>query len=112
MGDTPDLEHINLIENLTSELKNLNTSTAGKNVNVDGVDYSSDVLLIHQLIKSHKLIYSSDSSPVGKWVWKGLREIKRKGGDTVNPTFVLPDGVATFYGNLNYSYSVVHNNVT
>ena len=59
MAEAQDLEHIGVIENLTSDLQNLNTSTAGNNVNIDGVNYSSEILLIHDLIKSHKLVYST-----------------------------------------------------
>ncbi len=105
MSEASDPENVTCIEELTSELKNLTTTTSGKNVTIGGVSYGSDVLQIHTLIKNHKLIYSTTASPCGKWQWSGLREIKKRGGE-VNPTFALPDGVSTFYGSLAYDYSV------
>ena len=83
----------------------LKTSASGANVEIDGVVHSTDTVMLHELIKKHKLVYSADSVPSGKFSWSGLRQIKNA-KDSNNAAFQLPDGVATFYGVLNYDYAL------
>ena len=96
---------VNTIQRLAGDVEKLKLAASSTNVTVGGVSYSTDVMQIHSLIRAHKLIYSPDDSPSGKWTWDGMREIKKKGEQT-NPNFILADGISTFYGNMNYSYSV------
>lgn len=105
ISESMSSNHADIITSLTNELDNLTTSATAANVEVDGVAYSSDVLMIHELIKNHNAIYDARSSPGGVWTFSGMREIKKRGGAT-NPNFQLPDGIATFYGDLSYDYKV------
>lgn len=102
---TPEDEHVDIIDALTSELDSLRVAASNKNHDVDGLIYSNEIVTIHNLVKEHRLLYRPNENPPGKWVWDGLREIKRKAGPE-NPAFTMPDGVATFYGNFNYGYAV------
>lgn len=61
MSTREDPEHINTIEDLPAGLERLKISAASRNVNIDGVSYSSEIIEIHNLLKQHKLIYNVDA---------------------------------------------------
>ena len=98
-------EDTDLIDEFASELEDLKVTASNTNAVVGGVSYSSEILEVHELIRTRKLVYNVNKTPSGKWAWSGMREIRKKGGDN-KPNFVLPDGIATFYGNLDYDYAL------
>lgn len=76
MSVNNDPDHIDAVEDLAADFERLKASAESRNINVDGVSYSSEVFEIHNMLKQHKLIYNANVSPDGKWVWGGLHEIK------------------------------------
>ena len=103
MGEEYDEDHLSEIKGLMEDVVNLKTSVAGANVELDGVIHSTDTILLHELIRTHKLMYSVNATPSGKFSWTGLRQIKNT-KDNNNPAFKLADNMATFYGSLEYDY--------
>jgi len=105
MGEEYDEDYLSDIKGLMDSVAELKASVAGTNVEVDGIIHSSDTLMLHELIKMHKLMYNIDTTPPGKFSWTGLRPIKNT-KDNNNPAFKLPDNMATFYGSLEYDYAL------
>ena len=105
MSQDADTRHLKKIRALTGEIDKLKFRADKGNTTVGGEYISSNVVTVHSLIKEHELIYSLEETLSGKWTWSGLCEIRRKGAE-INPSFALPDGVATFFGNLGYDYNV------
>ena len=105
MSEEYDEDYLSEIKGLMEAAVSLKTSVAGTNVELDGVIHSSDTILLHELLKTHKLMYSSNATPSGKFSWTGLRQIKNT-KDNNNPAFKLADNMATFYGSLEYDYTM------
>jgi hypothetical protein len=70
---------------------------------------AGDTLLVHNLLKEHKLVYTASASPSGKWCWVGICEIKnKKSNDTTNANLKIQMVfLATFYGSLKYDYNLI-----
>ncbi len=80
MSNPDDEDHISDVKDLLESVVNLKASAAGGNVEVDGVILSSDTVLLHDLSRTHKLIYSVKDAPSGKFSFSGLRQIKGTAG--------------------------------
>ena len=106
MTDAGESAHINRIKNLTAAIEQITFDAQKKNQDVGGVTYSADTVLIHELLKSHELLYDAESSPAGRWTFSGLREIKQKAGQD-NAQYKIPDGRSTFYGSFKYQYQLL-----
>lgn len=95
-----------VIDELTQEIEHLKVGASKTTTEYNGISVATDTLKVHQLLTKHQMLYGSKATPPGKWAWGGLREIRSKANADTNPNLVLPDGVATFYGNLDYEYKV------
>ena len=100
-----DGDHINAVKSLVSGVHNLRINASGANIDVNGVVYSTDTVMVHELLKKHRLPYTPDTKPPGKFTWTGLRQIKNTRNHD-NAAYQVPDGMATFYGALNYEYAL------
>ena len=56
MSEEYDEDYLSEIKGLMEAAVSLKTSVAGTNVELDGVIHSSDTILLHELLKTHKLV--------------------------------------------------------
>jgi hypothetical protein len=106
MSGIDKTEQLTIIESLASKMDKVMLDASQVNSEVGGVPVSKDVLVVHGLLKEHKLVFEPGTNPNGKWNWSGMHEIKNRGGGTTNPNFKMPDGISTYYGAVKYDYNL------
>ena len=94
-------DNIKKIDTLNALYNGVKLRASDKNSTIGGVVVATNTLVVHEAIKARELPYNESKSPLGKLVWKRLKETQKKMRMTnkaglvclmvYHPSFVLLD---------------------